>query len=143
MIILGIFPCEVKDIILHEVRLNPREVRLKQTLENLENSEKPKFPFQVEGTFGGVPDMGMGFQTWGWDSRHGGWDSRHGDGIPDMGMGFQTWGWDSGHGMGYQTDDGVPVRGEITTFTSHQSGILHSLIFTIATRSNFFLSIKY
>ena len=31
--ILGIFPREVKDIILHEVRLNPRVVRLKQTLE--------------------------------------------------------------------------------------------------------------
>ena len=39
-------------ILLCEVRLNPREVRLKQTLGNLENLEKPKFPFQVEGTFG-------------------------------------------------------------------------------------------
>ena len=39
--ILGIFP--------REVRLNPREVRLKRTLGN---SEKLKFPFQVEGTFG-------------------------------------------------------------------------------------------
>ena len=33
-----------------------------------ENSEKPKFPFQVEGIFGGVPDMGMRFQTWGYES---------------------------------------------------------------------------
>ena len=35
---LGIFPCEMKDIIFmwrkaHKVRLNPHEVRLKQTLE--------------------------------------------------------------------------------------------------------------
>ena len=51
----------------------------------------------------GVPDIGMGFQTWGWDSRHG--------------MGFQTWGWDSRQGMWYQTqvgfqtwDDGVQDR---------------------------------
>ena len=49
---MGIFPREVKDIILREVRLNPHKVRLKQTSENLENSEKSKFPFQVEGTFG-------------------------------------------------------------------------------------------
>ena len=32
--------------------------------------------------------------------------------------------------MGYQTDDGVPGRDGVTTFTSHQSEILHSLIFT-------------
>ena len=76
---MGIFPREVKDTILREVRLHPHETRLKRTSEKWENSEKsekPKFPFQVEGTFGGVPDMGMGFQTWGWG--------------PDMGMGFQT-----------------------------------------------------
>ena len=48
----GIFPHEVKDINLREVRLNPHEVRLKQTLENMENSEKLKIPFWVEGTFG-------------------------------------------------------------------------------------------
>ena len=28
------------------------QVRLKQTSETLENLEKPKFPFEVEGTFG-------------------------------------------------------------------------------------------
>ena len=49
MTILGIFPRKVKDIILRKVRLNPREVRLKRTSENL---EKLKFPFQMEGTFG-------------------------------------------------------------------------------------------
>ena len=104
-----------------------------------------------------VPDMEMGFQTWRWGSRHGdrvpdkGWGSWHGDGlpdmgvgfqprdgVPDMGMGFQTGDggtrhrWGSRHGMkGYQTEGGVPVRGGVTftTFTSHQSGILHSLIF--------------
>ena len=31
----------------------------------------------------------------------------------------------------YQTDDGMPVRGGVTTFMGHQSGILHSLIFLI------------
>ena len=32
--------------------------------------------------------------------------------------------------MGYQSgDDGVPGRGGVTTLTSQQSGILHSLIF--------------
>ena len=46
-----------KDIIFawrgaHEVRLNPCEVRLKWTSENEENSEKLKFFFWVEGTFG-------------------------------------------------------------------------------------------
>ena len=80
------------------------------------------------GQDGGVGALGwnirqwMEFQTrdgvldWGWGSR--------------QGIGFQTWGWGSRHGMmGYQTDDGVPARGGVTTFTSHHSGILHSLIF--------------
>ena len=31
--------------------------------------------------------------------------------------------------MGYQTDDGVPGQGGVTTLMSYQSGILHSLIF--------------
>ena len=76
----------------------------------------------------GVPDKewgswhGMGFQTWAWGS----W---HGDGVLDMGCGTRhRWGFR--HGMkGYQTDDGVPVRGGVTTFRSHQRGILHFLIF--------------
>ena len=102
----------MKDIILREVRLNPHEVRLKQTSEKLENSEKPKFPFQVEGTFGGVPDMGMGFQTWGWGSWHGDGVPDMG-GIPDMGVKFLTWGgvsdmegwgsWHGGVGLGYES----------------------------------------
>ena len=34
--------------------------------------------------------------------------------------------------MGYQTgDDGVPGRGRVSTLTSHQSEILHSLIFFV------------
>ena len=36
--ILGIFPREVKDIILHEVRLNPREVRTSENSETWKNS---------------------------------------------------------------------------------------------------------
>ena len=53
---LGIFPHEVKDIIFHvvgalEVRLNPHEVRLKQTLNIVENLEKLTIMFWV-GTFG-------------------------------------------------------------------------------------------
>ena len=71
----------------------------------------------------------MGSQTWGWGSRHGDrildieWGSR-------QGVGYQTWGWGSRHGMmGYQTNDGVPVRGGVTAFMSHQSAILHSLIY--------------
>ena len=92
----------MKDIILHEVRLNPREVRLKRTSENL---EKTKIPFQVEGIFGGVPDMGMGFQTWGWSFSQG-LGSRHGSGVPDIGMGFQTWEWGSRQGVEFLTWDG-------------------------------------
>ena len=38
--------------IFHEVRLNPNKVRLKQTLENVENSEKLRILFLVKGTFG-------------------------------------------------------------------------------------------
>ena len=83
---------------------------------NIRKLGKTKFPFQVEGTFGGVPDMGMGFQTGGWGSSQG-WGSRHWDGVPvrdvvpdkdgvpDMGMGFLTWGWGFRHG------DGVPDMG--------------------------------
>ena len=39
--------------------------------------------------------------------------------------------WGSRHGMiEYQTgDDRVSVRGRVTTLTSHQGGILYSLIF--------------
>ena len=38
--------------------------------------------------------------------------------------------------MGYQSgDDGVPGRGGVTTLTSHQSGILHSLIFLLVRTS--------
>ena len=34
--------------------------------------------------------------------------------------------------MGYQSgDDGMPGRGGVTTLMSHQSGILHSLIFLL------------
>ena len=64
-----------------------------------------------EGTGVGISDKGWG-SSQGWGSR--------------QGMGFQTWGcgtrhrWGSRHGMiGYQTDDGVPGRGWVTTFTSH------------------------
>ena len=60
--------------------------------------------------------MGMGFQTWSGVSDMGmGFQTR--DAIPDMGMGLQTLGWVSRQGVG------------VTTFTSHQSGILHFLIF--------------
>ena len=65
-------------------------------------------------TGGGVPDIGGG--------------------IPDAGDGIPDAGWGSRHGMmGYQTGhDGVPGRGRVTTLMSHQSGILHSLIFSRA-----------
>ena len=98
-------------------------------------------------TWGWGSRQGMGFQTWGWGSRQRvgfqtrgvvldmGYSSRHGWGSRH-GVGFQTWGcgtrhrWSSRHGMmGCQTDDWVPGRGRITTFMSHQRGILHSLIF--------------
>ena len=75
--------------------------------------------------------LGMGFQTW--------------NGVSDMGMGsrhglgFQTWGGVPDREFGtrhrYQTDDGVPGRGGVIIFTSHQSGILHSLIFPSFLRS--------
>ena len=57
---------------------------------------------------GGIPDMGMGFQTRGGVPDMG-WGSRHGDGVPvrdgvpDMRMGFQTWRWGSRQGMGFLT----------------------------------------
>ena len=47
--ILGIFPREVKDIILHEVRLNPCEVRLKRTSENSETRKNSNFLFGWRG----------------------------------------------------------------------------------------------
>ena len=43
MALLGIFPRVVKDIFLREVRLNPHEVKLKQTLENLETWKNSNF----------------------------------------------------------------------------------------------------
>ena len=46
---MGIFPREVKDIILREVRLNPCEVRLKRTLENSETQKKKNFFFEWRG----------------------------------------------------------------------------------------------
>ena len=49
MTFLRIFPREVKDIILREVRFNPRKVRLKQTSKNLENSKSSKFLFGWRG----------------------------------------------------------------------------------------------
>ena len=80
--------------------------------------------------------LGMGFQTWKWGSRHGDgvpgkrWGSRHGDGVPDMGMWFQTRGGVPDMGMGFLTwGRGSRKRGGVTTFMSHQSEILHSLIF--------------
>ena len=58
MTFLGIFPHEVKDIILYEVRLNPHEVRLKQTSENSETRKNSNFLFGWSGPlvmiFGGV-----------------------------------------------------------------------------------------
>ena len=112
------------------------------------------------GQDGVVGVLGVGWGQWGWDIRlrmgfqtqdgvpvrdevpDKGWGSRHEDGGFRQGVEFLIWGgvadkgcgtrhrWGSRHGiMGYQTDDGVSVRGGVTTFTSHQSGILHSLIF--------------
>ena len=46
---MGIFPHEVKDIILREVRLNPCEVRLKQTSENSETQKNSNFLFGWRG----------------------------------------------------------------------------------------------
>ena len=64
-------------------------------------------------------------------------------GIPDRDGVVPDRGWDkicrqgSKHGMmGYQTwDDGVPGRGRVATLMSHQSEILHSLIFVSIERS--------
>ena len=58
MIFLVIFPCMVKDIILRELRLNPHEVRLKETLKNLETRKNSNFLSGWRGPlvmiFGGV-----------------------------------------------------------------------------------------
>ena len=50
MTFLGIFPHKVKDIILHKVRLNPSEMRLKQTLENPETWKNSNFLFGWRGS---------------------------------------------------------------------------------------------
>ena len=46
---MGIFPREVKDIILREVRLNPSKVRLKRTSENSETWKNSNFLFGWSG----------------------------------------------------------------------------------------------
>ena len=69
---MGIFPHEVKDIILREVRLNPSEVRLKRTLETRKNSN---FLFGWRGPLVMIFDkVGVG--------AGGGWQ---GAGVPDGG----------------------------------------------------------
>ena len=77
---LGIFPRETKDITFLwrgacEARLNLHKVRLKQTLENL---EKLKISFWVEGT------LVMIFDGWG---GGGGWGSGHGGRVGANGVG--------------------------------------------------------
>ena len=107
---------------------------------------------EVRGQMGAVKvRWGRGKMVgWGeWDTRQEWASSQEWGSIQGMGfhteMGFQSWdgvpdrGWDtrhrlgSRHGMvGYQTwDDGMSDRGRVTTLTSHQSGILHSLIFLV------------
>ena len=89
--------------------------------------------------WGGGTGGGISYKGWVPDRSGGssqGWGSRQGmgfqtcDGVPDRGCGTKHR-WGSRHGMMiYQTDGGVPGRGGVTTFTSHQSEILHSLIFS-------------
>ena len=107
MTILGIFPHEVKDIILCEVRLNPHQVRLKWTLEKLRGREirkNPNFLYRWWGPLVMIFDS-VGLGAGGGDKmvKWGpcGWDSRHGDGVPDKG-------WNSWHGDGVPVRDGVP-----------------------------------
>ena len=62
MTILGIFPCKMKDIIFAwqgacEVRLNPHEVRMKQTSESKNNSENSKCHFGWRVPLLTIPDQ--------------------------------------------------------------------------------------
>ena len=50
MTILGIFPCEVKDIIFTD-EIEPTQGEIDTNIKKIGNSEKLKFPFWVEGTF--------------------------------------------------------------------------------------------
>ena len=63
------FPREVKDIILREVRLNPREVKLKRTLENSETRKNSNFLFYPTPSHVWNPTM-SGNPSHVWNSTH-------------------------------------------------------------------------
>ena len=73
----------------------------------------------------------VGYQTGMVGYQTGGGKPDAGGGIPDASDGIPNASGIPPHGMmGYQTgDDGVPGRDRVTTLMSHQSEILHSLIF--------------
>ena len=52
MTILGIFPGKVKDIIFMQDEIEPMQGEIETNIRKFGNSEKLKFPFWVEGTFG-------------------------------------------------------------------------------------------
>ena len=90
MTFLGIFPCVMKDIILHEVRLNPSKVRLKRTSENSETWKNSNFLSGWRGPlvmiFGGlgVRVGQVGKMGWVSGSRRG--NSREPDGTGAVGV---------------------------------------------------------
>ena len=49
---MGIFPREIKDIIFRGDEIEPARGEIETNIRKLVNSEKLKFPFWVEGTFG-------------------------------------------------------------------------------------------
>ena len=62
--------------------IEPTRGKIETNIGKLGKLRKTQISFSGGGTFGGVPDMGMGFQTWD--------EVPVRDGVPDMGMGFQT-----------------------------------------------------
>ena len=83
------------------------------------------------GALDGIPDRAWDGVPATWLGSRQRWGSTHVVGYQTGMVGYQTRmvGYQTGM-VGYQTgDDEVPGRGRVTTLMSHQSEILHSLIF--------------
>ena len=97
---MGIFPSEVKDIIFTPDEIEPARGEIEMNIGKLGNSEKLKFPFWVEGTFGdNIWWGGVGGPDWGGGSGGRRGDGRDPDGTGSCGQECQMAG-EGGNGRG-------------------------------------------